>query len=219
MRRSRRIKRAIKKKARNPNAADALGKVNVTGPDTKPSVMQIKQQVSRYFTEKNYAVHFEVGLLSSGTLRADVLAMSMSKKLVMIEVKSGVQDFMTDKKWPKYSAYCDQLYFAMGKDTFDKLKKRDVLPKCGIFVVNGSHCRLVGRSTVNRIADDEIRHNLITRMAFRSANMTRYAIRAKTSGAELVADVVIAAIRSVPKEIRKTDAVRRAIVAAVSQYV
>lgn len=220
MRRSRRIKRAIKKRARNPNAADDFGtKTKLGDLSTKPSALQIKQHVSRYFTEKNYAVHFEVGLLSAGTLRADVLAMNMGQRLVIVEVKSSVQDFTTDKKWQQYAKYCDQFYFAMGRDTYDKLKKRDKLPRCGVFVVDGTVCHLYGRSSVVKINDPEVRQNLVTRMAYRSANVTRYAIRAKTSGAELVADTVIAAIRSVPKEIRKTDAVRRAIIEAISHYV
>lgn len=179
---------------------------------------QIKQAVARYWTEKNFAVHFEMGVCSYGTLRADVVALNMAARLVIIEVKSSVSDFRTDKKWQGYAQFCNQFYFAMTEAVYAKVK--DEIPRnIGVFVVRPDFLlSLKGKSAVREI-DNGVRSNMVLRMAFRSANQTRFNLRAKVSGAELVADTAIAAIRSVPKEIRKTKAVREAIVSAISKYV
>jgi hypothetical protein len=45
--------------------------------------------------------------------RADVVALSQSGDLWIVEVKSGVEDFRTDHKWPEYRDFSDALFFAV----------------------------------------------------------------------------------------------------------
>jgi hypothetical protein len=45
--------------------------------------------------------------------RADVVAVSASGAIVIVEVKSSVADFRADRKWTAYRDFCDQLYFAV----------------------------------------------------------------------------------------------------------
>ena len=45
--------------------------------------------------------------------RADVVALSQSGDLWIVEVKSSVEDFRTDHKWPEYRDFSDALYFAV----------------------------------------------------------------------------------------------------------
>ncbi len=45
--------------------------------------------------------------------RADILALRPDGGFVCIEVKSGLRDFQTDRKWPEYREFCDNLYFAV----------------------------------------------------------------------------------------------------------
>lgn len=45
--------------------------------------------------------------------RADILALRPDGGFACIEVKSGPRDFLTDRKWPEYRAFCDALYFAV----------------------------------------------------------------------------------------------------------
>ncbi|MGF1649520.1 MAG: MmcB family DNA repair protein [Hyphomicrobiaceae bacterium] len=46
--------------------------------------------------------------------RADVVSLSANGIVRMIEVKSCLEDFRADTKWPDYFAYCDDFYFAVG---------------------------------------------------------------------------------------------------------
>jgi hypothetical protein len=48
--------------------------------------------------------------------RADVMALGPKGDIVIVEVKSCLQDFATDQKWPEYAPYCDRFYFAIDCD-------------------------------------------------------------------------------------------------------
>lgn len=48
--------------------------------------------------------------------RADVVALSASGDIWIIEVKSSVEDFRADQKWPEYRAFSDPLYFAVAPE-------------------------------------------------------------------------------------------------------
>jgi len=131
--------------------------------------------------KKRMAVNFEVGLCKGGRLRADVLALSMSGKVIVGEVKSGVADFKSDKKWHLYAEYSDQFYFILDRPTYTKIKAS--IPKgTGIIVIDESLGRtgrtLLKAKVVQRAKwepiDEEIRKNLIIRMAFRNAELNRY---------------------------------------------
>ncbi len=48
--------------------------------------------------------------------RADVMAITSSGEIWIIEVKSSVEDFRADRKWADYKPFCDRLYFAVPGD-------------------------------------------------------------------------------------------------------
>lgn len=50
--------------------------------------------------------------LSNGR-RADVAAVAENGEIWIIEIKSSIEDFRTDQKWPEYREYCDRLFFAV----------------------------------------------------------------------------------------------------------
>lgn len=45
--------------------------------------------------------------------RADVVGLSPAGDIWIVEIKSGLEDYRTDRKWPQYRDYCDQLLFAV----------------------------------------------------------------------------------------------------------
>lgn len=182
---------------------------------------QIKQIVSKYWTKKLWAVHYEVGLCKGGRLRADVLAISMGSQIVVIETKSSVADFRSDKKWPKYMPFSDRMYFAMTSDVYAKVKS--AIPHgIGVFVVNPKTFGVKVRSRAyKREVDPAIRLNIVTRMAYRSADKTLYERKSKTSGARLVALTAVEAIQAMPRSERKgqkSHVVNR-VTDAISRYV
>lgn len=56
--------------------------------------------------------------------RADVMALGPRGELVIVEVKSSLEDYRTDRKWGDYLPFCDAFYFAVPPEF-----RREVLPE------------------------------------------------------------------------------------------
>src|SRR5262249_60961920 len=65
--------------------------------------------------------------------RADVMAVGPKGEIVIVEVKSCLQDFATDQKWPEYAPYCDRFYFAVDCD----FPKDRIPDHAGLMVCDG----------------------------------------------------------------------------------
>ncbi|MFD1331833.1 MmcB family DNA repair protein [Methylopila musalis] len=72
----------------------------------------IARGVCRHFREAGLSCLLETPLRSGR--RADVMALGRNGEVVIVEIKSGPQDFRADRKWPEYRAFCDRFYFAVG---------------------------------------------------------------------------------------------------------
>ena len=48
--------------------------------------------------------------------RADLAAVDEAGNIWIVEIKSSIEDFRTDQKWPDYRAWCDRLLFAVAPD-------------------------------------------------------------------------------------------------------
>jgi len=44
--------------------------------------------------------------------RADLIALAADGEIWIIEIKSSIEDYRTDGKWPEYRPYCDRFFFA-----------------------------------------------------------------------------------------------------------
>lgn len=92
---------------------------------------EIVRGVQRMFAELGLASLTEVTLANGR--RADVMAVGPKGEIVIVEVKSCLQDFRTDQKWPEYASYCDRFFFAVDCD-FPK----DLIPDhAGLMVCDG----------------------------------------------------------------------------------
>ena len=58
--------------------------------------------------------------------RADIVAIAGSGELTIVEVKSSIEDWRVDRKWPDYLDWCDLLYFAVPVDFPQSLIAEDV---------------------------------------------------------------------------------------------
>jgi len=47
-----------------------------------------------------------------GGRRADLVAVMPRGELWIVEIKSSVEDFRADRKWPEYRLHCDRFFFA-----------------------------------------------------------------------------------------------------------
>ncbi len=93
--------------------ADAFGLGNDPIRDGRqsPAAMQIARGVGRLLASLGHASVLELSLPNGR--RADIVALSAKGDFWIIEIKSSVEDFRADQKWPEYWDYCDRLYFAV----------------------------------------------------------------------------------------------------------
>jgi hypothetical protein len=75
---------------------------------------ELVRGVGRALIDADHAVVAELGL--GNGCRADLVAIDRAGAISLIEVKSCRADFVADRKWQEYLAYCDRFYFAVGPD-------------------------------------------------------------------------------------------------------
>ena len=94
-----------------------------------------------------FAAHGVVSLpeftLRSGR-RADLFCVDAKSRVTIVEIKSSLEDFRSDQKWPDYLEYCDHFYFAVAEHF-----PRDILPQDqGLMVADG-----YGATVIREAAD------------------------------------------------------------------
>lgn len=84
--------------------------------------------------------------LASGR-RADLITLSPKGEIWIIEIKSSIEDFRVDKKWPEYRSYCDRLFFATHAGVPDDIFP----PDCGLIVSDGYGAHLLRDAPEHRL--------------------------------------------------------------------
>ena len=87
--------------------------------------------VGRALAERGFASLTEISLANGR--RADVMGLGRAGEVVIVEVKSSLQDFRSDSKWPEYRDYCDRFYFAVAED----FPRAEIPEDCGLIVADG----------------------------------------------------------------------------------
>jgi len=88
-----------------------LSQTAVTMSDPRDFPRELARGICRALAQRGFATLLEAPLANGR--RADVLALGRDGELVVVEIKSSVADFKSDRKWPEYRAFCDRLYFAV----------------------------------------------------------------------------------------------------------
>jgi hypothetical protein len=76
-----------------------------------PAAQDICRGTRRLLLSHGLATLTEVTLANGR--RADVLGVNAQGRVWIVEVKSSVEDFRVDQKWPAYREFCDHLFFAV----------------------------------------------------------------------------------------------------------
>jgi len=76
-----------------------------------PAAFNICRGVARLLSARAMAAVTEVSL--ANCRRADVAAIGQGGEIWIVEIKSSIEDFQTDQKWPEYREFCDRFYFAV----------------------------------------------------------------------------------------------------------
>lgn len=105
-----------------------LSIVTVTRPETTAAVTR---GAARLLVEMGFAPLAEVGLPNGR--RADLMALGPKGEIVIVEVKSSPEDYLTDRKWAEYAPYCDAFFFAVAPEFPVSL----IPPEPGLIVADG----------------------------------------------------------------------------------
>ncbi len=94
---------------------------------------------------RSFTAHGLVSLpeftLRSGR-RADLFCLDAKSRITIVEIKSSVEDFRTDQKWPDYLDYCDYFYFAVPQSFPQELIPEDQ----GLMVADGYGATVIRES-------------------------------------------------------------------------
>jgi hypothetical protein len=84
--------------------------------------------------------------LASGR-RADLVALGGDGELWIVEIKSSVEDFRADQKWPDYRLHCDRLFFATAAHV-----PLEIFPdETGLILADGYGAALVREAPEHRL--------------------------------------------------------------------
>lgn len=78
------------------------------------TTLSVTRGAARLLANMGYAPLLEV-CLPNGR-RADVMALGKKGDIIIVEVKSGIDDYRVDQKWPEYAPFCDAFYFAVAPE-------------------------------------------------------------------------------------------------------
>lgn len=147
----------VKKSSRSRNTSTADG---------------LKKAVAGYLLKRGFSSHYEVGLCERGRLRADVLSVNYGPDIVVVEIKSGMRDFKTDKKYHQYLEFCNRMFFAFDQDTYKALSSEDLSKLksygIGLLVLQDSGFIKLKHRAEHRELSKKICRKILVRLAWRT---------------------------------------------------
>lgn len=101
-------------------------------PHSRPEITAaLARGVTRVLWDHGLPSLLEVPLANGR--RADLMGLTQSGEIWIVETKSCLEDFAVDQKWPEYRDYCDRFFFAVTEDF-----PRDLIPEdVGLIVADG----------------------------------------------------------------------------------
>ena len=121
----------------------------------------VRRGVQRFFFDLRVSLIPEMTLASGR--RADLVALTDKGDLLIVEIKSSIEDFRVDTKWPGYRDYCDRLYFA----THDGVPAGIFPEDCGLIVADAYGAHLLREAPEHKLAP--ARRKTLTRQFARLA--------------------------------------------------
>ena len=107
--------------------------------------MLVRRGVQILLNDMRFAVLPELALANGR--RADLVGLSGKGEIWIIEIKSSIEDFRVDRKWPDYRAYCDRLFFATHPEV-----PLDIFPDdCGLLLSDGYGAHLLREAPEHKL--------------------------------------------------------------------
>ncbi len=105
-----------------------MGEPALSRPDT---TALLARGVQRMLMDHGLSPLLEVPLANGR--RADIMALTPSGEIWIVETKSCLADFACDEKWPDYLEFCERFYFAVTADF-----PQNLIPEhAGLIVADG----------------------------------------------------------------------------------
>src|SRR3712207_4564215 len=114
---------------------NAMPEIINSTPLTTERTVRVCRAATRFCALRGWTPVHEMPLPNGR--RADILALRPDGCFVVVEVKSGARDFLSDSKWPEYRDYCDRLFFAVDLDF-----PQELLPDRKSTRLNSSHANI-----------------------------------------------------------------------------
>lgn len=107
--------------------------------------MLVRRGVQRLLMEMGAHVLPELSLATGR--RADLVALTRQGDIWIIEIKSSVEDFRVDRKWPDYRLHSDRLFFATHPGVPAEIFPRD----CGFILSDGYGAEIMREAPEHRL--------------------------------------------------------------------
>lgn len=128
-----------------PLLTDLHGDPLIDGRQSE-AAMNIRRGVIKGFKHQDIGFLAELSL-STGR-RADLIGLDRKGQIVIVEIKSSVEDFRADNKWHEYREFCDQFYFATSPDV-----PADIFPQDEGFIVADAYgCEILREAQTHKLA-------------------------------------------------------------------
>ncbi|MCB1501586.1 MAG: MmcB family DNA repair protein [Bauldia sp.] len=106
----------------------------------------IQRGVGRLLRAQGFAIVCELPLATGR--RADVVGLGPAGDVWIVEIKSSIEDFRVDHKWPDYRLSCDRLYFATHAGV-----PQEIFPEaCGLILADAYGAELLREAPEHRLA-------------------------------------------------------------------
>jgi hypothetical protein len=111
-----------------------------------PTAADICRGVGRLLRAHGLATLTEVPLANGR--RADIVAIAGGGQIWIAEIKSSIEDYRADGKWPEYRAFCDRLFFAVAP----AFPRAVLPPDTGLIVADRYGGEIVREAPEHRLA-------------------------------------------------------------------
>ncbi|MBX9452918.1 MAG: MmcB family DNA repair protein [Mesorhizobium sp.] len=107
--------------------------------------MVVRRGVQRLLMEMGASVIPEISLASGR--RADLVALTRKGDIWIIEIKSSIEDFRVDRKWPEYRLHSDRFFFA----THPEVPAGIFPEECGFILSDGYGAEILRDAPEHRL--------------------------------------------------------------------
>lgn len=107
--------------------------------------LMVRRGVLRLLSAMGACCIPELGLATGR--RADLAVLTRGGEFWIVEIKTSIEDFRVDRKWPEYRLHCDRFYFASHPEV-----PRDLFPDdCGFMLSDGWGAEILREAPEHRL--------------------------------------------------------------------